>query len=392
MSSNYSGVDSFLDTLSLMTDGDSPSAVLFRLPLERLLDNDVHLEARVAAREEDSVRALLRMHKLDITVDDTAESMGAISTGFLGDPSAPTLVVKVDSTGVVLAHDDSEVDQGGPLASITSLVADCASDGARHVAIGVGGQRAAYTDNDGGSWSAAANGIGGAVEFLIYDGIGAQFICGGSGTGSIYRSPDASTVWTSTASQFSAPLGLAALTNGTLVILGDNSGGSGNEPRFSVSTNGGTSFSTAGTTPPANAADAAEPGDLRGCQIVLTPIGAGRGAKAYHIMRCDSGARIRTNTSADGLAWTAGTTITPPTGNTFASRPRLLIDQTLGLFVIVAPLTDEGVTAVYASRDFVTWTGPAAFKSLATPAWALAGGRLFRTRDGAIYASDSLRY
>ena len=61
------------------------------------------------------------------------------------------------------------------------------------------------------------------------------------------------------------------------------------------------------------------------------------------------------------------------------------------MFVIVAPL-NNGTTALYASKDFVSWTGPAAVKSLATPAWALAGGRLFCTRDGAIYASDSARY
>lgn len=331
-------------------------------------------------------RTLLRLHRLDVTVDDTAESLGAISTGILGDPSKPTLVVKVDSTGVVLAYDDGVVDQGGVIPSVTSLVADAASDGSRIVAMGVGGQRGAYTDNDGGSWTAVANGVAGAVQFIVRDGIGGNFICGGSGTGSVYRSPNASTTWTSTPSEFSQPFGLAALTNGTLVILGN----SGAQPRFSVSNDAGASFSVAGTTPPPNATDADEPGDLRGCQFELVH---GFGTKAYHIMRCDSGARIRTNTSTTGLTWTAGAILTAPIGAAFASRPRLLIDQdqALGLFVIVAPL-DNGTTALYASRDFVTWTGPAAVKSLATAAWALAGGRLFCTRDGSIYASDSARY
>ncbi len=49
MSSNYAGVDSFLSTLSLMTDGDKPFAATFRLPLERLLDNDIHLRGLVNA-------------------------------------------------------------------------------------------------------------------------------------------------------------------------------------------------------------------------------------------------------------------------------------------------------------------------------------------------------
>lgn len=391
MASNYTGdPDGETDTLLLMTGGDTPTAQLFRVPLERLLDNDA-ARRRDVARSSNVVleRALLRFQALDVTVDDTAESLGAITTGFGGDSTKPTLVVKVDSTGVVLAHDDSVIDQGGPLASITSLVADCAASTAgRAVAIGVGGQRNAYTDNDGGTWSAGGNGVAGAVQFIVYDGIGDQFLCGGSGTGSVYRSPDASTDWTSAASQFSQPFGLAVLglgaSSGDVVCLGNL----GSEPRFSVSTDAGASFSTAGTTPPANAADADEPGDLRGCQTVLRD---DLGSSVYHIMRCDSGARIRTNTSQDGLTWTAGTVITAPTGAAFDSRPRLLIDQVLGLFVIVAPL-DNGTTALYASRDFVSWTGPAAVRSLATAAWALAGGRLFCTRDDAIYASDSARY
>lgn len=392
MSSSYTGVAAnATDTLTLMTGGDTPTAQLFRTPLERLLDNDAAQNARVDLTNNVAIeRALLRRHKLDVTVDDTAESLAAVTTGFQGDPTKPTLVIKVDSTGVILAHDDSEIDQGGVIASVTSLVADAAqSSSGRVFAIGVGGQRGAYTDDDGGTWSAAANGIAGAVQFAIYDAIGDQFICGGSGTGSVYLSPDASTNFTSAASQFSAPFGIAALglgaSSGDLVILGN----SGSAPRFSVSTNGGTSFSTAGTTPPANAADADEPGDLRGCQTVLRD---DLGSSVYHIMRCNSGARIRTNVSQDGLTWTAGAVITAPLGAAFASRPRLLIDQVLGLFAIIAPLSPNGTTAVYVSRDFVTWTGPAAYRSLATAAWGLAGGRLFSTRDGVVYASDSARY
>lgn len=390
MASDYTGnPDNATDTLSLMTGGDRPLAQVFRVPLERLLDNDA-AHRRDIARYSNVVveRALLRFSALDVTVDDTAESLGVISTGLLGDPTKPTLVVKVDSTGVVLAHDDSVVDRGGVIASVTSLVADAASNGARHMAIGVGGRRAAYTDDDGGSWTQAGNGIGGAVQFAVYDGVGGNFICGGSGTGSVYLSPDVATDFTSTASQFSAPLGIAALTNGNLVILGN----SGSAPRFSVSVDGGASFSTAGTTPPANAADADEPGDLRGCQFVLAN---SLGASVYHVMRCNSGARLRTNYSADGLTWTAGEVFEKSalfaSGASFSSRPKLLVDQTHGLFVIVAPL-DNGTTALFASRDFVSWTGPAAVKSLAVAAWGIGGGRVFCTRDGAVYASDSARY
>jgi hypothetical protein len=51
MGSNYVGVNSFSPNLTLQTDGDSPSAAIFRLPNERLLDNDVHLLGRSTAVE-----------------------------------------------------------------------------------------------------------------------------------------------------------------------------------------------------------------------------------------------------------------------------------------------------------------------------------------------------
>lgn len=51
MGSNYSGVDSFSASLTLMTDDDAPQAAVFRVPAERMLDNDVHLEARATALE-----------------------------------------------------------------------------------------------------------------------------------------------------------------------------------------------------------------------------------------------------------------------------------------------------------------------------------------------------
>jgi hypothetical protein len=51
MGSNYVGVDSFSANLTLQTDDDSPNAAIFRLPNERLLDNDVHLLGRSTAAE-----------------------------------------------------------------------------------------------------------------------------------------------------------------------------------------------------------------------------------------------------------------------------------------------------------------------------------------------------
>jgi hypothetical protein len=48
MASSYIGSDAaFFGSLSLMTGGDRPTASVFRVPLERLLDNCAYLEARM---------------------------------------------------------------------------------------------------------------------------------------------------------------------------------------------------------------------------------------------------------------------------------------------------------------------------------------------------------
>lgn len=51
MTTPYNGVDIFSSMIELMQDSDSPRAQLFRVPNERLLDNDIHLRNRVARRE-----------------------------------------------------------------------------------------------------------------------------------------------------------------------------------------------------------------------------------------------------------------------------------------------------------------------------------------------------
>jgi hypothetical protein len=51
MGSNYVGTDLWSPNLTLQTDGDSPSAAIFRVPNERLLDNDVHVRNRTGLLE-----------------------------------------------------------------------------------------------------------------------------------------------------------------------------------------------------------------------------------------------------------------------------------------------------------------------------------------------------
>lgn len=389
MSSIYNGDDdNFSDSLTLMTGGDTPSAQLFRVPLERLLDNTATLNAGLVREvSRDRIRSALRMRPLlPIESDDTSEFMAAAAWGETG--SAPSIagvvLVKCDSLETWLAYDGVDVNVNNAVASITSNAIDAANNGSRVVVIGTGGALGAYTDNAGGSWDAVVAGIGGAVQRIIYASnipTGGRFICGGSGTGSVYvKANVASGTWVSTASGFAAPLALAALFSGRVVVLG----ASGTEPRFSTSDNPDVSFTTQAATVP-NASDADEAGDLQGAD--LSPLGGG----VYHIMRCDAGDRIRTASSADGETWTAGTVILPPQDAIFASRPRLLMCQQTGLLVIAARC-DNGAVALYASLDFVDWVGPCLQRDVVTTAFALAGGKLYMTRDGAIYGSEGIRY
>lgn len=83
MGSNYIGVDSFSPQLTLQTDDDSPSAAIFRVPNERLLDNDVHLAARAAALEgvTNTGRVAEIFDDFSFMIDNT----GATVPHFLGD-------------------------------------------------------------------------------------------------------------------------------------------------------------------------------------------------------------------------------------------------------------------------------------------------------------------
>jgi hypothetical protein len=76
MGSNYVGVDLFSPNLTLVTDGDSPSAVIFRIPDERLLDNDVHVRNRVAAVETRATNVESRATSLETRVTSIEGTSG----------------------------------------------------------------------------------------------------------------------------------------------------------------------------------------------------------------------------------------------------------------------------------------------------------------------------
>jgi hypothetical protein len=117
MGSNYDGADSFSESLTLCTDDDVPSAVVFRLPNERLLDNDIHLRNRVVAVETSSADHESRVTTLErgLHVDrgrqlevfddflEIVDGSGEASPYILGD-SGPWVAGFSDAADVAYAH------------------------------------------------------------------------------------------------------------------------------------------------------------------------------------------------------------------------------------------------------------------------------------------------
>ncbi len=387
MPSNYTGDPALATTtLSLMTGSDKRTAQSVRVPIERLLDNDAAQSAADASETaRTQLRSALYLRLTEGLFTDTGAALGA--TCIDNEAPAGIAVVKADASDALLLWDDPTPNAQGSVASVTSLIRDAATNGARILVIGTGGALASYSDDMGGTWTASAAGIGGAVQYLVYSPHGTLFLCCGSGTGSVYRSTAGGpAVWAAAASGFAAPFGIGVLgdAGGTIVVLGDNAGGAGAQPRFGTSVNDGAAFS--GSTSPPNAADADEPGSLAACPLVTRD---NLSLSAYHVMRCDSGARLRLASSTDGTTWTAAGTIEPPAGMLFDTRPRLMICQSTGLMVIAASV-DVGGIALYASLDFETWVGPVITQALTIQSFAVAGGRVFMTRSTSLYASDGV--
>lgn len=398
MPSNHTGDPAtFNATISFPTDGDPKKITPIRSSLDLLLDNDAYLKARRA--DTDLREAALRFSVLDLlgsTLDDTSDFMAA--TQLLNSPVLGVLAVKSGTNDTYYVWpDDVRGRLQGDVASVTSDIREAANNGSRIVVIGTGGNLNSYSDNEGAAWSAGGTGIGGAVEHLVWSpsnalsGGGAKFFSGGSGTGSVYTSPNGSTAWTAVASSFAAVKGLAVLggstaNNGYVVALGN----SGAEPRMSVLTDGGAGGNFTGPQTPPFAALADEPGSIAGAPSV-----SGAGDYVYHVARSGSGARLRLAMSSDGSTWVSGPTPTierPTTaGAVFSGAPRLMIDQNTGLMVIAVPLAvPSAAIAVYASRDFETWVGPAVVNAADVGAFAVAGGRVWFTQDDRIMVSAGL--
>lgn len=376
MSSNYTGDSSGATlTIALPEDSDSPSAALFRVPYERLLDNDA---SQNAIARQVLLRSALIMRALSIEnadpVTDTAESCGAAR--------------RTDATPIVLGKtaqsfqisDWGVAPDNGTLASITSLVTDAATDGSRILFIGTGGNRCTYTDDDGNLFSAGGD-IGSTPKRLVWSEAGSRFLVT-CGTDDVKFSTDG-TAWTAATTDVISPVGgLAVLSSGVIVGIEQTA-----EITFKRSTNNGVSFNFSSTIPAF--ADTDEGGTVAG----------NNGALVYHAARLNSGASIQISSSADGVTWNIISSLSPPVGCTFSARPRIMMCQNTGLLVVAAP-TNPAVhagcarTSLYGSLDGENWVGPVVVFSPnngGVDAFAVAGGRLLASlANGYIAAADGL--
>jgi hypothetical protein len=220
----------FSGTLELMTGGDRPLAQVFRVPLERLLDNDAFMHRALLAQASG---VALGMRQLDAS--DSAARVFA-----LGSVGAPTTLLFF-----VFDGSDSKALSFKPAEGIAALVGSKASQNFKGVAAdshSLSGRIAAVTnstsplhfsDDQGATWTSVATANAFASNNNAED-IGHGTIWGAlvnGVTNAIFSSATASaSSWTSRSLNGTAgdiPLRIiGSHTTGRALVLGRNAGGS----------------------------------------------------------------------------------------------------------------------------------------------------------------------
>lgn len=319
---------------------------------------------------------MLRLTELRLagtSITDTAESMAAASVG-VGYP-----VVACKTAQAFGVTDCGRFKVLGVPASITSLVTGAARDPAtnRILIVGTGGNRCAYSDDSGVTWTAGAD-IGEVPQAVVWNASKGRFITS-NGT-STKRSTTGAAAWSAGTISNSSSGGLAVLSNGNTVACGD-----GFSVAFSISTDGGATWSdSAGTIP--NAGAAADAGWVVGNE----------GASIFHIARLTAGANtFQVSRSSDGSSWGVAKTFAMPHAGASANRPKILMCQNTGLLVAIMPFTPAisspgDITMISASLDGSEWTEPFYVSDAPINAFSVAGGRLLFTRDDMLFASAGI--
>lgn len=356
----------------LIAQGIIPGAAYPAQHLNHELHSATTILAQLAGEARRNLRTrALRLRELSqpgLTPDDNAESMAAISIG----EGNETLALKVSSSGILLCSDSDRITAGGVLQSITSLVTDAARNGSRIVVVGTGGNANCFSTDNGGSWTAGGV-LGGACGSLVYNATYSRFMAVRT-TGSLVHFSTDATSWSSANSSLTTnQAGIAVLANGNTVVCGTDGGVF---PSFSISTNGGTSWADTGGTIP-SAAGAGDPGWVCG----------NAGAKIWHVSRVGSD-HIVMSSSTNGTAWTEDADIQLPANG--SGQPRILCCPDSGLLVVAVPIA-SGTTALLASTDGgLVWSEPSYVAGMPIACFAVAGGRLFATVNGSIFASDGV--
>ncbi len=331
--------------------------------------NELSVVARQVQLAALRQRALI-LHELrndSITITDSAQSLGVTQ------PNAGSGAILCKTAQSFLVGDMCQPFEQGVPPSITSLVTDAANDLSRIIVIGTGGNRNAFSDDIGATWSAGGN-IGATPVRLIYNAVQLSWLCT-TGTTGVSFSIDGGVIWTAgTTPGIDAPAGLAAVDNGrTFGISTVNA--------IRQSTNGGSTWSTVSGGAVPHSGDLVDSGTLAG----------NNGPVMYHCGRF-SDDTLKIASSADGATWTSVGEIGIPVGRTFTGRPRLMLCQHSSLMVIAAPISGTRI-ALYASHDLgVTWTDPAFMTDPSVNAFGVAGGKLFYSRDTQIFSSDGVAY
>jgi hypothetical protein len=346
------------------------------------LAGDAALQAFVDELTLESNRALgsraLTLHGLDlggVTPADTNPFLGVASA-----PLSGTLIAKTGANGAFRVVNSPLVALGGvAVASITSQCRKIVFNGSRHLACGLGGNSAAFSLDNGATWTASSN--AGPDYDCVWDGT--QFV--GTQLGGASRHSTNGVTWTAAStldvgSSGSSPFSLAALASGAVVAVGNNAG----SIRFVRSTDHGVTWAFAGGT----VASPTNYGTATGCV-------AGNGSTEIYWAGQPSGVsstRVDFFVSSDGNTWTLRSQITGLTiggvPGVLTPHPRLLMCQDTGL--LVALVTEaNGTVAAAASRDKgVSWSPIQRYAAIDIASFGIARGRLFATIGAKLYASQ----
>jgi hypothetical protein len=359
-----------------MTGNDRKTAQSLRTPLERLLDNDTHLAARLDVVEPLNARAQTPRFVALVPETDIANDQPFIAASAENrvDRTAGVVLLKGASGDSKLAYDEIEVEDRGDMGVVSDLH-DAAVSSSRIVAVGAGGNQNAYSDNAGTTWTSGGSELSGTIVRVIYSPGGDNFLTFDAAGTTVFRSANAVAWASATVPTLTAIDGMAAIADGRVLVhegedmyASDDDGAS-----FSAITS---DLAAASSLKIGGCPDVAELGDY------------------FYAVRTSGSTFVNVHRSPDGETWEQIAQFQTPGENISTTLNRFLVCPLTGLMVFVARNSGGERHIVWASANGgVTWSGPVGVKALTgTSAFAVAGGKIFFTRLTQVYASQRLGF